>query len=125
MENMDKQADNKSRADIIKEARESCNRNLNPSIKGITSRNPRKTRDTYSSFSSLRGDNLYINPLKQILIKVLCAFAIFVAVVTVSSLDTRYETDYKDKIQTILTSDSSVERAQDFFVSILEKIANK
>lgn len=118
------QTGKKSRADFIKEARESCARNLNPAAKGVGKRSFRKPDFTYKNIN-IGDDQIHISPLKKLLIKFLFAFAIFIAVLTISSLDTRYETSYGEKIHTWITSDASVERAEDFFVSLLEKINNK
>ena len=122
MDNFDHQIEAKSRAEFIKEARESCAKNLNPAVKESNKRRPRKPGQTNNKINIFEDEVLHMKPFKKMIIKALCAFAIFVAVVTISSLDTRYDTDYGSKIETWITSDASLVKAEDFFVSILERI---
>lgn len=115
----------KSRADHIKEARESCTRNLNPAAKAHR-RSPTRSNDPSSNTYKKKGfsswDYSKKGPLKAVLIRVACAFAIFITVITINLLDSKYKTDYGNKISTYVTSNVSIEKAQDILVTILEKI---
>lgn len=96
----------KSRSEIINAARVSCTKNLNPA--GKHKKYQSKTKFTY---------------IKPLIVRMLCSFAIFVAVLTISSLDTKNNTDYSYTIENLITSNTSVESAEDFFVSLLDKIS--
>jgi len=125
--NIGQESEYKSRAEFIREARESCARNLNPVAKGVGRRSFKNGNLSfnYTRDKNYDDSNYSINPVKKVLIKVICAFAIFIAVLTITSLDSRYNTNYGEKIHSWITSDASVERAEEFFVSLLEKINNK
>ena len=114
MDNVDQQNIGKSREEFIKLARESCAKNLNPAANRINTYNKKTSK-------GLDLGEEKLGPLKIFLVRFVCALAIFITVITISALDTRYETDYGNKIEELFTSNITIEKAEDFFVSLIEK----
>lgn len=107
------QENTKSRSEIIKLARESCSKNLNPSASRI---------HTYKSSPKGEYSSPSLKPIKLMWTRILFAIGILVTVITINSLDKRYETNYGSKIEEWVTSSMNWEKAEDFFVSLIEKI---
>ena len=121
MNNIEQESYEKSRSERIREARESCTKNLNsPSRSSI-----RTARHSYKSggLGNFDGDESYLNPLRTLFLRIVVAIAILISIITISSMDTRYKTNYSHSIETWITSSASLESAEDFLVSILERIS--
>lgn len=121
MDNIEQQNHGKSRAETIKQARESCNRNLSPAAKN-SNKSTVKSSYIYNKADTLESREKNIFPLKSFVIRIVCAFAIFVAVQTISSFDIKNDTNYSNNIETLITSNVTVEKAEEFIVSLLDKI---
>lgn len=116
----------KPRSEIIKAARESCNKNLNPA--GKHNKYSAKSMSTYNK-PTIKSNNfieneVHVSPFKSLMARIICAFAIFVTVLTISSLDAKNSTDYSNTLENLITSNTSVEKAEDFLVSLLNKIGD-
>ncbi len=114
----------KPRSEVIRAARESCSKNLNPTRKH--NKYSSKTKFTYNKslnnpLNFEKTDN-NVSPFKAFLTKIILALAIFITVPTMRSLDTKNNTDYSQTIETLITSNTTIERAEDFFISLLDKV---
>ncbi|HHX54801.1 MAG TPA: hypothetical protein GX705_00430 [Clostridiales bacterium] len=95
----------RSRSEVIRLARESCARNLTPTSRRI-------------------GKHYQGIPIKSLAIRFVCALAIFLTIITISKLDGKYNTNYGAKIEGWVIDNVRLEKAEDFFVSIIEKVNN-
>ncbi len=121
MDDIHEHKTDRSRAEFVERARQSCYRNLNDSNKGFT-KNKKTSSLTYNNSSKTKNSEGEMSPYRSLLIRTICAFAIFLTVVTICSLDGKYGTDHTSSIETMITNNISLEQTQDFFVSILERI---
>ena len=108
----------KSRSEAIRIARESCARNLTPGSKRISKHYHSQTNKERSNGFMQR------NAIKIFAIRLVCSLAVFLTILTICTLDSKYNTNYRAKIEGWVTDNTRLEKAEDFFVSILEKVNN-
>lgn len=106
-----------SRTEFIKQARASCSKNL-----GAAGSRGRTYGNRNVGKNIVGTSETKINPLKLFLIRIVFAVGIFAAVFTISTMDKKYETNHSIKVHEWVTSNLTIEKAEDFFVSLLEKI---
>lgn len=110
----------KSREEIIKIARESCAKNLTSGSKRIE----KNYRGYINSNREISNGFIHITSIKIFIIRLVCAIAIFLTIITISSLDKKYNTSYGTKIEGWVTDNVRLENVEDFFVSVFEKVNN-
>ena len=93
------------------------NPSLLKSLKSFT-KNKKTSSLTYNNSSKTKNSEGEMSPYRSLLIRTICAVAIFLTVVTICSLDGKYGTDHTSSIETMITNNISLEQTQDFFVSI-------
>ncbi len=137
MENQEELMDY-SRAEYIKLARESCTRNLGMNHAGKNSNQYKELQreqkralaayaKTESYHDALPGEN-YTLPVihyKTLLIKVICCALIFLSVFILDKFDITYKNFSSNTVKEYISSTGGIEEAQNFFVSIYEKIVKK
>lgn len=137
MENQEELMDY-SRAEYIRLARESCTRNLGSNHSGKYSnqykelqREQKKALSAYTkteiNHQSLPGDD-YALPVfhyKTLLIKIICCALIFLSVYIIDKFDISYKNFSSTTVKEYISSNEGIEEAQNFFVSIYEKIVKK
>ena len=125
-----------SRDEYIRMARESCNRNLsyggsNVKNHGINKNkgygNTEKIRTWDDTDSRKRynlgeyGLNMTTINLKSFLIRTICALVLFLAVFLIDKFDIKVTTFNTKYIEDMVSSNQSIEQAEDYFVSLFEQ----
>ncbi len=120
MDKLEQQNIPKSRSEVIRLARESCTKNLTPTSRRIEKHY--KVHNHASKESPIGF--MQIISIKNFAIRFVCALAIFLTIITISTLDSKYNTNYGAKIEGWVIDNVRLEKAEDFFVSIIEKVNN-
>lgn len=118
MDKLQQQNVPKSRSEVIRIARESCARNLTSGPKRKMKHYHRSSKTNRES----RNELMQTTSIKMFIIRLVCALAIFLTIITISTLDNKYNTNYGAKIEGCVTDNARLEKVEDFFVSILEKV---
>lgn len=127
-----------SRAEYIRLARESCTRNLGSYNLG-KNHNPYKElqkeqRKVLSSYAktetyqtSLPGEETVVPAfrVKSILVKLICCALIFLSVFIIDKFDITVKNFSSNTVKEYIASNEGMEQAQNFFVTMYEKVVKK
>ncbi|WMJ88137.1 hypothetical protein [Anaerocolumna sp. MB42-C2] len=129
-----------SRDEYIRMARESCNRNAGYNSsnsknhgtnknKGYLNSEKFRTWDQAAPVSrhnlSEDGLNMTAVNIKSLLIRTICALILFLTVFIFDKFDLKVNTFNTKYIQDMVTSNQSINQAEDYFVSLFEKFVKK
>ncbi len=121
-----------SRDEYIRLARESCTRNLSytngatknyGTYKNLKSENPKlwNRADVKNRFSMGRtGLNIPAINLKSFLIRIICALMLFLTIFIIDKFGVKLKAFNSKYIQEMVSSNKSIEDAENFFVSLFE-----
>lgn len=122
----------KSRDEYIRMARESCVKNLYPESSGkpdVHKKNLYKSYgfregDSYQSEGEgfLLGFNMKSIGFKFFLIRTICVLVLFLAVIMVDKLNVSFKSFNSTAIEELISSNQSLEKAEDFFVSVFKSL---
>ena len=136
MENQEELMDY-SRAEYIRHARESCTRNLGSSHSGKNNnqykelqKEQKRALSAYAktdTYQTLPGEDfaMPVFHYKSILIRVICCALIFLSVFIIDKFDISVKKFSSDTVKEYISSNEGIEEAQNFFVSIYEKVVKK
>ncbi|MGB8453834.1 MAG: hypothetical protein WCD89_16105 [Anaerocolumna sp.] len=122
-----------SRDEYIRLARESCTRNLSSGggnkNHGVNKNNMKAEKlrswdqnDMNNGFSLTNtGLNITSINIKSLLIRLICAFILFLSVFIIDKFNVKVKTFDSKYIQDLVSSDQSIDQAENFFVSLFEQ----
>lgn len=113
-----------SRDEYIRMARESCVKNLHPD--GGTNKNElhkknARNYDFYKNSELFSGMNIKSTGMRSLLIRTICVLVLFLSILMVDKLKISVNTFNSDFIKNAIVSNEGVEKAEDFFVSVLKQ----
>lgn len=129
-----------SRAEVIKIARDSCTRNLSSVNKNNKNQNVIKNKDLsmmdrfelekqtgVKTPFALSGDGLAMSSMtvKLFLIRVICAFVLFLTVLLIDKFDVKLKAVNSEFVQELVSTNKGIEDAQDYVVSFFEQFAKE
>lgn len=127
-----------SRAEYIRLARESCTRNLGSNHSGKNNnqykemqKEQRRALSTYAkteTYETTLPDVDSILPVfhfKPVLIRVICCALIFLSVFIIDKFDITIKNFNSNTVKEYISSNEGIEEAQNFFVSLYEKVVKK
>lgn len=99
-----------TRSEFIRQARDNCSRNLNP----------------YNQHKKIEENNIQeLSAPKRLLIRGVFALLVLLTVIVLDKIDVKFNTGNGLYIEKMITSNQSIDEAQDFFISIYEKLAKE
>ncbi len=120
-----------SREEYIRLARESCKKNLSYNGGNLKNHGINKSKGNIKTEKPKTWDqtdmktrlNLSSVNLKPLLIRIICAFVLFLAVFLIDKFDVKINSFNSKYIQDLVSSKQSIEDAENFFVSLFEEFA--
>jgi hypothetical protein len=127
-----------SRAEYIRLARESCTRNLGANHSGKNNNQYKELQkeqkralstyvktETYQTTVPGEDTILPVIHFKPILIRVICCALIFLSVFIIDKFDITIKNFTSATVEEYITSNAGIEEAQNFLVSLYEKVVKK
>ena len=122
-----------SRAEVIKIARDSCSRNLSSVNKNnknqIVNKNKDQSMMDRFDFEKQTGAktpfSLNTMTVKFLLIRVICAFVLFLAVLLIDKFDVKINAVNSEFVQELVSTNKGIEDAENFVVSFFEQFAKE
>jgi hypothetical protein len=123
-----------SRAEYIKLARESCNKNFTTTLGNSKNQKQKYTEtklpvksswdqisNSYDSTIPSKGFNLSNMSIKILLVRTVLALLLFLTVLLFDKLDLSVKTLNSGYIEKMVTSNQTIEEAENYFVNLFEK----